>query len=556
MLFKKLLFLFIFLTQLVFAQWPTSVDSGLFVDYGIYPYLIKDKTENSFFVAYIVNGQIRVKKYDQFGYAQWNDEAAIVTDTTNGQTIQDMANNGDGQWGGVISDGDGGIIVHWEDYRNATLWDGWFPDAGEIFVQRIDKDGNAVYQKHGKKVSSNRFGNYRLGDVKADNNGGFYLVFTYEDTDTNSSLKRFDLNGNLLWEKFFNELFIEVCASSKKGDVYYNYKQNGLVSRQRTDLNGHNYWPDTLSGAIPHDWLMRHGGAFADDTGIIGVGGGGYLTIQRVDSSGEYAWDEIDLGLGQFGRLQYASDGEGGIFVSWNGIGVLMQHITQHGEIAFDEHLQITEDDPSGVKGVISDEEGGAITIWGRNQNDITSLYSQLIDSNGIFLWGDKGILLHTTEEELTFDISPIPIQPDGYGGAVYIWAECCFGNRLYLKQISHEGKLGDVVSRLEKNLRPAIKNFNLFQNSPNPFNPKTNIRFELPEISDIQIDIFNIQGQLIKTIKRVSLNPGQKEISWNGKNSVGNSVASGLYIYRLNAQSVRDKSKGYSKYSKMLLLR
>ena len=84
----------------------------------------------------------------------------------------------------------------------------------------------------------------------------------------------------------------------------------------------------------------------------------------------------------------------------------------------------------------------------------------------------------------------------------------------------------------------------------------KTAIRFELPEISDIRIDIFNIQGKLIKTIARNGLSPGQKEITWNGNNRFGNSVASGLYIYRFYAQSTGNKSKVYSKSSKMLLLR
>jgi len=95
----------------------------------------------------------------------------------------------------------------------------------------------------------------------------------------------------------------------------------------------------------------------------------------------------------------------------------------------------------------------------------------------------------------------------------------------------------------------PIPADFILQQNFPNPFNPSTKIRYQLPAISDVEIIIFDIAGRKVKTLVSKRLSAGVYEIEWDGTNRRGEAAASGLYLYRLKTgQGVKTR--------KMLLIR
>jgi flagellar hook assembly protein FlgD len=73
-----------------------------------------------------------------------------------------------------------------------------------------------------------------------------------------------------------------------------------------------------------------------------------------------------------------------------------------------------------------------------------------------------------------------------------------------------------------------------LKQNFPNPFNPETNISFELAKYGSTELSIYNIRGEKIRTLLSQKMNAGSYCITWNGKDETGKSVASGMYLYRL----------------------
>ena len=77
---------------------------------------------------------------------------------------------------------------------------------------------------------------------------------------------------------------------------------------------------------------------------------------------------------------------------------------------------------------------------------------------------------------------------------------------------------------------------FALDQNYPNPFNPETNISFYLSEKSEVNLAIYNILGQKVRTLAEGPMESGSHTVTWNGKNESGSSVASGIYFYKLNA--------------------
>ncbi|MFC1729552.1 FlgD immunoglobulin-like domain containing protein [candidate division KSB1 bacterium] len=82
----------------------------------------------------------------------------------------------------------------------------------------------------------------------------------------------------------------------------------------------------------------------------------------------------------------------------------------------------------------------------------------------------------------------------------------------------------------------PLPSELKLLQNYPNPFNPETIIEFELPMASDVTVKVYNVLGQLVKTLAAQQMPAGDHTITWNGTNDSGLQVSSGVYIYRLQA--------------------
>jgi len=77
---------------------------------------------------------------------------------------------------------------------------------------------------------------------------------------------------------------------------------------------------------------------------------------------------------------------------------------------------------------------------------------------------------------------------------------------------------------------------FALEQNFPNPFNPTTTIKYQLPKTADVTIAIYNLLGQKVRTLVKERKEPGYYQVEWNGLNYHGVRVATGLYIYRIQA--------------------
>jgi hypothetical protein len=75
---------------------------------------------------------------------------------------------------------------------------------------------------------------------------------------------------------------------------------------------------------------------------------------------------------------------------------------------------------------------------------------------------------------------------------------------------------------------------FTLAQNYPNPFNPTTNISFTIPENSQVSVKIYNIKGQLVRTLKNEHMLKGHHTVIWHGDNQYGKSVSSGIYFIKV----------------------
>jgi photosystem II stability/assembly factor-like uncharacterized protein len=79
-------------------------------------------------------------------------------------------------------------------------------------------------------------------------------------------------------------------------------------------------------------------------------------------------------------------------------------------------------------------------------------------------------------------------------------------------------------------------ENFDITQNYPNPFNPVTSFRFSLPQASEVSVVVYDITGSKVAELFNGYQSAGTYEATWNGKNDLGSTVASGTYIYRIKA--------------------
>ena len=89
-------------------------------------------------------------------------------------------------------------------------------------------------------------------------------------------------------------------------------------------------------------------------------------------------------------------------------------------------------------------------------------------------------------------------------------------------------------VAPLAKMKPRYLNKFALAQNHPNPFNPTTTIRYDLPKDSKVVLKIYNILGQEVRTLVNTTETFGRKSVVWDGKNDLGNPVSSGVYVYRI----------------------
>lgn len=95
-----------------------------------------------------------------------------------------------------------------------------------------------------------------------------------------------------------------------------------------------------------------------------------------------------------------------------------------------------------------------------------------------------------------------------------------------------------------------APTTFALQQNAPNPFNPATTIRFELPKQTQVTLVVYNLLGQeVIRLLDNATFQAGYHQVQWNGRNASGQSTASGIYVYRIAADD-------FVQAKKMLLLK
>ena len=116
--------------------------------------------------------------------------------------------------------------------------------------------------------------------------------------------------------------------------------------------------------------------------------------------------------------------------------------------------------------------------------------------------------------------------------------AACEFG----LDDIYWDG--GETTSIIEDEFGENPTKFNLQNSFPNPFNPVTTLRYDLPEDALVNITIYDMVGRVVKTLMNDQQTAGYKSIQWNATNDAGSPVSAGIYLYMIQAGDFRQTKK------------
>ena len=157
-------------------------------------------------------------------------------------------------------------------------------------------------------------------------------------------------------------------------------------------------------------------------------------------------------------------------------------------------------------------------------------------------------LLLGTKEGVRVFDVSNAdqPVESASYYSGFAVPALARHETAVYLGVNSQSSfprgffalQLDSSTVSVEERKRAAgiPKTFALRQNFPNPFNPETVIRYQLPAAAEAELAIYDLQGRRIRTLVSGRHNEGFYEAAWDGRDQRGAAAPSGLYLYRLRA--------------------
>jgi len=170
--------------------------------------------------------------------------------------------------------------------------------------------------------------------------------------------------------------------------------------------------------------------------------------------------------------------------------------------------------------------------------------------------WLDRTIILITLDRQKprAFNLTKIYNTTGSYweethatitnDGSKVVWASNWNQNvgqeKVFLMQLNMPPNWKQLTTGIKD--VPILKpeNVQLMQNYPNPFNPETTIQFEIPftgkHIVKVELSIYNLQGELIRTLLNEEKSSGIYQVHWDGLNEAGNRMATGIYLYRIRA--------------------
>ena len=186
-----------------------------------------------------------------------------------------------------------------------------------------------------------------------------------------------------------------------------------------------------------------------------------------------------------------------------------------------------------GANGALNEQTKGSQTqtigdwVWLRDARGGTALTHTLsAGANTIHVWmREDGTIIDKVVATTDVDFTP---TGEGPAESPQVTAAPSVAGKADADGFSKEGIAGDEVQ--------LPTEYALNGNYPNPFNPTTTISFDLPEAASVSLEVYDMMGRRVATLVNGELGAGSYETIWNARSDAGAPVASGVYIYRIQA--------------------
>lgn len=400
--------------------------------------------------------------YPLLAFAQW---------VPNGNVLSTALTD---QWSlACVSDGAGGEIVVWSDYRNGTDYD--------IYAQRIDASGEVRWTVNGIPVCTVA-GDQRFPTIASDGVGG--AIVTWNDEGSyDIYAQRIDPSGAAQWPtngvavctatgSQFNPRLISDGASG--AILVWNDARNGDgdIYAQRIDASGAAQWPADGVGLCTGNGPQGYVTLVSDGTGgAIATWQDGRvhyydLYAQRVSASGVSQWTAngvaVCTAIYDKGNLMIVSDDAAGAIIAWSDLrtfidfDIFAQRVDASGTVQWAANGVglCTATSYQYCSGMVPDGAGGAIVSWDDHRSGGHGVFAQRVDASGAPQWAANGI-----QCLLTGVGNDSRIASDGADGAIVTWHENNSSGNLdiYAQRVDGTGALqwgtaGAVLSAVTRN--------------------------------------------------------------------------------------------------------
>lgn len=498
----------------------------------------------------------------------------------------------------ICADGYGGAILVWQDERNSTDYD-------DIFCQRIDADGNILWESSGVPL---RVGGYLKEWARVIPDGGGGAIFCWIDWELTSIMaQRVNATGTVMWT-VNGETVRSASGYPYEPEIVQDGSGGAIISWtdhrdwydayvQRVDSLGNMLW--TANGVAVttdpggEDWWQHH-------VRLCGDGEGGAILAwvdqrfgdydgfaQRVNGDGVPQWTAngipICTATGGSDDFDLLAVSDKGAIISWedsrSGVGsdIYAQRVDSLGNVEWtaDGEAVCLADNNQRYPRCTTDGMDGAIVAWDDERVFMDpDIYAHRITDEGGFVatllqgwqaaFRESEIVIEWNLSEIDggaeFHISRTNVPGDSFielsnenlerDGLSFVYRDNSFlPGESYIYHVEVETGDGSFLLFETNPITPPARALTLHQNHPNPFNPGTVIRYYLPHRCGVRLVVYDLKGAEVRRLVDMEQEAGPYSVTWDGRNEAGRPVGSGLYFYRITGGKV-------SLTRKMILLR
>jgi hypothetical protein len=448
----------------------------------------------------------------------------------------------------IASDGEGGAIIVWSDFRSSTYAD--------LYAQRINASGAVLWTNNGVAICT--ASNIQVAvEITSDGEGG--AIITWHDSRSGvydiyaqrvnaSGLVQWTIDGNAICSATDKQENPTITTDGEGGAIitWQDYRSGHYdIYAQRINASGTVQWTTDGVTICPEAYNQVYPTIISSSTGDAIItwfdGRSGDLDIyaQRINVSGMALWSTNGVAVCTAPNYQQfptaVCDGEGGAIITWHdyrsgNYDIYTQRININGAVLWtpDGVAVATLPGAQMSPGVTSDGIGGAILTWADQRSDNRDVYAQRINANGTTQWTDNGVAVSIAANDQYYP----SIMSSTDGGVIIAWWDYRNGNTadIYAQQINANGQLG-VLTEIKDDPGASRESISLEQNFPNPFSTKTRISWQTPAGCWQTLKVYDVFGNEITTLVNEYKPAGKYETEF-----IATKLSGGIYFIELSA--------------------